>query len=81
MQKSVIEEKIISLSQYLDLSDPSFNSFMQWILDLRKNLNIPHTLKDLINDDSNFEKMSLMALKDPSTSSNPIKLDQKDFLQ
>ena len=65
----------------MDLSDPSFNSFMKWILDLRKNLNIPHTLKDLINDDSKFEKMSLMALKDPSTSSNPIKLDQKDFLQ
>ena len=65
----------------LNLSNPSFNSFLDWILDLRKSLSIPHTLKELIDDDSNFEKMSVMALNDPSTSSNPIKLNENDFLK
>ena len=79
--KKVIENKIIDLSRYLNLSNPSFNSFLDWILDLRKLLSIPHTLKELIDDNSNFEKMSVMALNDPSTSSNPIKLNEDDFLK
>ena len=54
---------------------------MNWILDLKKELGIPHTLKELIKDDSKFEEMSEMALKDPSTSANPIKLDKNDFLE
>ena len=79
--KKVIENKIIDLSRYLNLSNPSFNSFLDWILDIRKLLSIPHTLKELIDDNSNFEKMSIMALNDPSTSSNPIKLNENDFLK
>ena len=53
--------------------------FIKWILELRKELQIPHTLKELINDDSKLEKMSELALKDPSTGGNPIILSQKDF--
>jgi alcohol dehydrogenase class IV len=49
-------------------------------LELRKSLNIPHTLKDLIEEDSNLEKMSDMALNDPSTGGNPTKLLKLDFL-
>ncbi len=79
--KEAIENKILDLSRYLNLSNPSFNSFLDWILDLRKSLSIPHTLKELIEDDSKFEKMSVMALNDPSTASNPIKLYEKDFLK
>ena len=77
--REAIESKIVDLSRYLNLSNPSFNSFLDWILDLRKSLSIPHTLKELIDDDSNFEKMSVMALNDPSTLGNPVNLSQKDF--
>ena len=45
--KDVIEDRIISLSKYLDLNKKSFDGFMEWILDLRNNLSIPHTLKEL----------------------------------
>ena len=79
--RSVIEEKIISLTRYINLSQNTFDAFMNWILELRKNLDVPHTLKDLIEDDSKFEKMSVMALNDPSTGSNPIELTKEDFLQ
>jgi alcohol dehydrogenase len=77
--KKVIEEKIISLSRYLNLEDQTFEGFMSWILYLRKELLIPHTLKDLIKDDSKFEEMSKMAKDDPSTGGNPIPLEIKDF--
>ena len=46
---------------------------------MRKDLLIPHTLKELIEDGSKFNEMSKMALDDPSTSGNPTKLSQKDF--
>ena len=77
--KTVIEEKIISLSRYLNLEDQTFEGFMNWILYLRKELLIPHTLKDLIQDDSKFEEMSKMAKDDPSTGGNPISLEINDF--
>ena len=42
---------------------------------------IPHTLKDLINDNTKLNEMSKMALKDPSTGSNPVTLNEIDFLE
>ena len=53
---------------------------MNWIIEIRKKLNIPNTLKELIKEDSRFDEMSKMAFKDPSTGGNPIKLTDKDFL-
>jgi len=78
--RKAIEEKIISLTQYLNLPNQTFDGFMSWILDLRKQLSIPHTLKELINDNSKFEEMSIMAKDDPSTGGNPVKLESSDFL-
>ena len=77
--KKVIEEKIISLSRYLNLEDQTFKGFMSWLLHLRKELLIPHTLKELIQEDSKFEEMSKMAKDDPSTGGNPIPLEINDF--
>ena len=81
INKKAIKEKISSLSRYIDLSPNNFDAFLNWILELRQNLNIPHTLKDLIKENSKFEEMSLMAFNDPSTSSNPIELSIEDFLK
>ena len=70
---------MVSLSRYLNLANHSFDGIMNWILELREKLSIPHTLKDLINDDSNFKKMSVMAKEDPSTGGNPVELEISDF--
>ena len=78
--RKAIEEKIIALSKYLNLKEKTFDGFMKWILDLREKLLIPHTLKELINYNSKFEQMSVMAKDDPSTGGNPIKLESADFL-
>tara|TARA_B100000676_G_scaffold305582_1_gene360079 strand:+ start:150 stop:1310 length:1161 start_codon:yes stop_codon:yes gene_type:complete len=79
--REAIEEKIIRIAKYLSLENSTFEGFVKWILEIRKELQIPHTLKELINDDSKLEKMSELALKDPSTGGNPIPLSQKDFLE
>ena len=79
--KPAIEDKIIALTRYINLPKNNFDSFINWILDLRKELEIPRTLKELIKDDTKFQEMSVMAFNDPSTRGNPIKLTDKDFLK
>ena len=78
--KDVIEEKIIKICDYLKLEDRSFDGFINWVLDLRKKLNIPHKLSEVI-DEKNFDigKLSKMALADPSTGGNPKKLTEADM--
>ena len=76
--QSQIEERIFSLSKYIDLENQSFDGFLQWILDLRKQLAIPHNLKDL-NINFDFDKLSKMALADPSTSTNPLDLNEDNM--
>ena len=77
--KKSIEEKIISICDYLNLSK-SFDAFLEWILELRKQLNIPHKLSDVIETNKmNLDDLSKMALDDPSTSSNPKKLTINDM--
>jgi len=78
--KKEIEKKIIKLSEYLELKEKSFNCFLEWVLSLRKDLNIPHKLSDVANVKSDeIDKLSKMALDDPSTPGNPKKLTLEDM--
>ena len=79
--RDAIEDKLIALSRYIELSNQSFDGFMTWILNLRESLQIPHTLEELIHEDTKLEEMSAMALVDPTAGSNPIDLNQLDFLK
>ena len=77
--KKIIQNKIVSICDYLDL-DKSFESFFKWILDLREELNIPHKLSDVIDDSKiDLDKLSEMAFNDPSTNGNPVKLKKDDL--
>jgi len=77
--KSSIENKIVSICDYLDL-EKNFDGFLQWILDLRKNLNIPNKLSDVMDcSDLDLDQLSLMAFEDPSTNGNPIKISREDL--
>ena len=77
--KNSIEKKIISICDYLGL-DKKFDSFLEWILDLRKELGIPHKLSDVMDCSKiNLDELSLMAYEDPSTSGNPRKIDKDDL--
>jgi len=72
--RSKIENKIAKLSEYLDLKEASFNSFVDWVLELREKIKIPHKISDSTKlTDKDIEKMSPMALNDPCTSGNPKK--------
>ena len=77
--KSVIENRIKSICNYLNLNS-TFESFLEWILNLRKELNIPHKLSDVMDcNEIDLEKLSLMAFEDPSTGGNPKKITKEDL--
>ena len=77
--KSLIEKRIISICSYLNL-DKNFESFLSWILNLRKELNIPHKLSEVIEVKKiNIDQLSKMALEDPSTATNPKKMTVYDM--
>ena len=78
--KDVIEEKIIKICNYLELENKTFDGFIDWILKLRKDLKLPHKLSEVIEEkDFDIERLSKMALEDPSTGGNPKKLTVEDM--
>jgi alcohol dehydrogenase class IV len=78
--KDVIEKKIIKICDYLELKDRSFDGFINWILDLRKKLDMPYKLSEVIDEkDFDLDRLSKMALADPSTGGNPKKLTEADM--
>ena len=78
--KDVIEEKIVKICDYLEFKVKSFDEFINWTLKLREDLNIPHKLSEVIKEeDFDIERLSEMALEDPSTGGNPKKLTAEDM--
>ena len=77
--KIEISNKIISICDYIGI-EKSFENFIKWIMDLRKELNIPHKLSDVIDKDKiELDMLSKMALDDPSTNGNPKKLNLENI--
>ena len=77
--KKFIEKRIVSICDFLG-SKKDFKSFLDWILELRKELNIPHALSEVISEDKfDLEMLSKMALEDPSTATNPRLLNLEDM--
>ena len=77
--KTEISERIVSICGHLGL-EKSFDSFIQWVIDLRKELNIPHKLSDVVDEEKiDIDKLSKMAFDDPSTGGNPKKLTKEDM--
>jgi len=78
--RSAIENKIAKLSGYLDLKEASFNSFVDWVLELREQIKIPHKITDSTKlTDEDIATMSPMALNDPCTLGNPKKTTVDDM--
>lgn len=74
--RSAIEDKLGRLAAWLELKDASYNGFLDYVMELREELGIAHTIRDIgVEDDSKFDQMSEMAVVDPTAGGNPIKLE------
>ena len=79
--RSAIEPKITRLAAYMGFADTRFEAFVEWILELRQELAIPHTLVDLGIGDERFEEMASMAAVDPPAETNPVPVGKAEFLE
>jgi len=70
--REAIDQRITRLAQYIELTEPSFDSFLSWVVELKKTLNIPHSLKEIGIDLARAEDIGSMAFNDPTASGNPI---------
>ena len=71
-----IEKDIERAAAYLGIKG-GFSGFLKWILALRKEIGIPHTLADIGIDTSRLDEVAAMAIKDPSAGGNPIAFTEK----
>ena len=78
--RPAIEERIARAAAYLGIKG-GFDGFAKAVLKLRQDLKVPHTLPDLIKDlkmDARRKsEIAVMAVADPSTGTNPVKLTKK----
>ncbi len=72
--RPAIEPRIARLAAYLGLA-PTFDAFLAWVLELRAEIGVPHTLAGLGVDDAKFDLMSQMAPNDPTAGGNPVPID------
>lgn len=79
--RPAIEERITRLSRYLGLEIPGFLGFLDWVVALRKEIGIPHTLADLGVKETDLDTLTPMAVDDPSTSGNPRPVSHADMRQ
>jgi alcohol dehydrogenase class IV len=69
------------LATYLQLADPSFDAVMKWVLGLREEFNVPHTLQEAGIDDKRFDQLAAMAVVDPTAAGNPVELTEANCKQ
>jgi alcohol dehydrogenase class IV len=77
--RAAIDEKMRRLGAYLGLRSASFNGVLDWILELRTAIGIPHALSALGVKEEHAGPFSKMAEADPSTSTNPVPVTAREF--
>jgi alcohol dehydrogenase class IV len=70
--RSAIEPKITELARYLDLKDPSFDAFFDWVVNLRAEIGIAPRLLDIGIDDSDAKLIGEEGRGRPHRRTNPI---------
>jgi alcohol dehydrogenase len=73
-----IEKDIERAAAYLGIKG-GFDGFLKWVLALRKEIGIPHALKDIGIDVKRLDEVAAMAVKDPSAGGNPIAFTEKQY--
>ena len=77
--RAAIDERMKLLARFLDLQKPGFDGVMEWMLSLRKELGVPHSLAELGVKDDRIDEMAVKAVDDPSTGGNPVPMKAPDF--
>src|SRR5215470_519788 len=70
--RKAIDEKMQRLAAWLGLPQPGYRAVLDWVLALRREIGIPHTLKDIGVGGDRLDQLSEMAAVDPTAGGNPV---------
>ena len=73
-----IEKDIERASAYLGIKG-GFNGFLKWILALRMEIGIPHSLAEIGIDTKRLDEVAAMSIKDPTAGANPVQFTEKQY--
>jgi len=73
--RDAIADKTDLIARVLDLRGRGFDGFLSWVMQLREELNIPHSLAEIGVSTDMAEIIGREAAIDPSAASNPVPLD------
>ena len=76
--RSTIEEKFTRLANFLNIKN-GFEGIVDWIIELKKEMEIPETLKDMGVNEGDEIKLAPLAQEDPSTGANPLEMTVERF--
>jgi alcohol dehydrogenase class IV len=77
--RPAIELHLQVIARTLGLSGEPFAAMFDWVLDFRRCLGIPHTLKDIGVPLTNSDTIGHEASLDPSAGGNPRPTDERDY--
>ncbi len=78
--QGAVSDKLAAVANYLGLSG-GFEGFFEFVLKLRRELNIPVNLTELGVGQENIKEMTRMAIQDPSGGGNPVPMDFESTLE
>ena len=73
--RPAIEEKMARVAAYLGLQ-PSYSAFLDFVMKLRSDLGVPHTLPEFGVANPDIALMATMSPNDPTAGGNPVPLDE-----
>jgi alcohol dehydrogenase class IV len=79
--RPAIEDQIGRLARFLDIPGSGVDGFLAWVLALREQIEIPHTLSAIDIGDRDAGKVGDMAARDPSAGGNPILFNAEQYSQ
>lgn len=77
--RQAIEPALARLGRYLGLPRADAEGVLEWVLQLREEIGIPHTLADIGLDASQAERIAQMAEMDPSAATNPVAFTREEY--
>ena len=78
--EKAIAASMVQLALILELKSASFSAVLDWVLSLREELGIPHSLLEMGIGKDRLIELANMAEQDPSSGGNPVKMDAKQYV-
>jgi alcohol dehydrogenase class IV len=74
-----VEAPLGRLAAYLELPEASFQGFVDWVMELRRTMDVPETLGDMGVDAGSAQRIAEMGETDPTAGGNPIPLTRDNL--